>query len=111
MSNTLRKIVDRTGKSYKVDDTKAKYINMYSSDMPTKYNHKKMKPYSPIQQEYGTGRYRRGSHYGYGTGQYMGNTRIGTKLEIANANRSLKKSVRQSHKLEIRKELQYEKEN
>lgn len=104
MSNTLRKFIqgghmDNNGAIIIADETKAKHQKQgyWCSG-------KKLKPYVKNSVQY-DGRYKRGEHYSFSNGEKMGNTRKGTKIENDNANRSLKKGVRQKAKIEITKEL------
>lgn len=66
---------------------------------------KKLKPY--IKDGNQPGRYKRGTHYKWGhKGHAMANTSMSEKLANANANRSMKKGVRQKAKLDIKRQLE-----
>jgi hypothetical protein len=106
MSKTLRKITkggweDDNGAVMVVDETKAKH-----EKRDEWCKGKKMKPYMRVDVSY-KGKFKRGEHYSYSGGKFhkMGNTNQGTKTEIANANRSLKKGIRQQLKKELFKQL------
>lgn len=103
MSKTKRTIIrggwaTDNGKLLTVDDTAAKH-----KKRPGCAAGKRMRPYAKGDNPYKE-RYKRGEHHSY-TGQPMGNTRKGTKLENANANRSLKKGARQKAKNELREQI------
>jgi hypothetical protein len=105
MADTLRKVIqggygDNNGSVLIVDETKAKHQKR--GDW---CKGKKLKPYIKDDVTY-RGRYKRGEHVSWSNGQEMGNTRRGGKIENDNANRSLKKGVRQKAKIELSKELQ-----
>ncbi len=105
MSDTNRKIIHiDTCKAITVDQTRAKYQGVQEWQRG-----KKLRPYIKPSEPY-KGRYKRGEHYPVGGdknfGRRMGNTRKGAKLENANANRSMKKGVRQAGKRQIQNEFE-----
>src|ERR1017187_3519667 len=98
MSKTLRKIIKSDNNKLSiVDDTQTKHQKRDDS-----FKGKKLKPYIKEDTPY-KGKYKREEHTS--KGQRMGNTKHESKLEMKNANRSLKKGVRQQSKMEIKKEL------
>ena len=107
MSNTNRKIIqggwdDNNGAVMVLDETKAKHQKR--GDW---CKEKKMKPYMRVDVPY-KGKFKRGEHYSFsGDKRFskMGNTKKGTKIEIDNANRSLKKGIRQQLKKQLRNEI------
>lgn len=104
MANTFRKVIqggwgDNNGAVLIADETKAKHQKR--GDW---CKGKKLKPYIKDDVPY-KGRYKREEHISWSNGQKMGNTRKGTKVENDNANRSLKKGVRQKAKKELEEEL------
>jgi hypothetical protein len=61
------------------------------------YQNRKTKPYTLGAMLW---KYKRGEHFNFNANQFMGNTNEKSKLEIKNANRSAKKTIRQNAKKE-----------